>query len=152
MLHCIERHLDALQYKHILKTVMVPSIRLLYPNRIIQFQQNHSSIHDSNLVQKWLLVQADVELGDWPPWAYVMNPIDSTCSEVKKTMQTSWPVLPPKSSDSLWTILSENWELNMLHRTIKFNPCVHTQRNVTGEWSSGMILKIPGLENSPVKD
>jgi hypothetical protein len=46
---------------------MVPSVTVLYPDGVIQFQQEHSSIHDSRVVQEWLLRQANVELIDWPP-------------------------------------------------------------------------------------
>jgi hypothetical protein len=52
ILHRIEEHLEGLQYKHILKHVMVPSVRVLYPDGVIQFQQDHSSIHDSRVVQE----------------------------------------------------------------------------------------------------
>jgi hypothetical protein len=31
-------------------------------------------------------------------------------NEVKKTIQLSWPDLPPKKSDTLWTIVTENWD------------------------------------------
>jgi hypothetical protein len=37
-------HLDGLQYKHVLQNVMVPSMRMLYPDGIIHFQLEHSSI------------------------------------------------------------------------------------------------------------
>jgi hypothetical protein len=67
MLHCVEGHLDGLQYKHSLQNVMVPSVRVLCPNGVIQFQQDHSSIHNSRVVQGWLSQQANVELIDWPP-------------------------------------------------------------------------------------
>jgi hypothetical protein len=46
----------------ILKYVMVPSVRVLYPDGVIQFQQDHSSFHDFHVVQEWLLWQASVEL------------------------------------------------------------------------------------------
>jgi hypothetical protein len=49
--HHIEEHPDGLQYKHILKHVMAPSVRVLYPDGVIQFQQDHSSIHDFRAVQ-----------------------------------------------------------------------------------------------------
>jgi hypothetical protein len=62
---------------------MVPSVRVLYPDGIIQFQQDHSSIHDSGIVQEWLSRQADVELIDWPPRAPDMNSIQNMWSEVK---------------------------------------------------------------------
>jgi hypothetical protein len=67
IIHHIEEHPDGLQYKHILKHIMVPSVRVLYLNGVIQFQQDHFSIHDSRVVQEWLSWQADVELIDWPP-------------------------------------------------------------------------------------
>ena len=108
ILHCIEGHLDGLQYKNILKTIIVPYVRLLYPNTIIQFQQDHSSIHDSNWVQEWLLAQAYVECSDWPPQASCMSPTDNMWIEVKRTIQISWPDLPPKNSDTLWTVVTEN--------------------------------------------
>jgi hypothetical protein len=41
---------------------MVPSLRMLYPDGIIHFQQDHSSIHDSRVVREWLSLQADVKL------------------------------------------------------------------------------------------
>ena len=87
ILHHIEGHLDGLQYQHILQNVMVPSVRILYPEGIIHLQQDHSSIHDCCVVQEWLSRQADVELLDWPPQAPDMNPIENMWSEVKRTMQ-----------------------------------------------------------------
>jgi hypothetical protein len=60
-------HLDGLHYKYILQNVMVPSVRVLYPYRVIQFQQDNSSIHDSRGVGEWLSQQADIELIYWPP-------------------------------------------------------------------------------------
>jgi hypothetical protein len=70
-----------------LQNEMLPSVRMLYPDGIIHFQQDHSSIHDSSVVQECLWLQADVELIDWPPRASDMNPIEIMCSEVKRTMQ-----------------------------------------------------------------
>jgi len=110
ILLCIEKHLDGLQYEHILKTIMVPYVRLLYRNRVIQFQQDHSSIHDSNWAQEWLLVQAYVKCSDWPPQAPAMSPTNNMWIEVKKTIQVSWPDLPPKNSDTLRTAVTENWD------------------------------------------
>jgi hypothetical protein len=73
MLHQIG-HLDSLQYKHIMETVMVPSVQMLYPDGINHFQQDHSSIHHSRVVQEWLSLQADVELIDWPMCLPDLNP------------------------------------------------------------------------------
>jgi hypothetical protein len=40
ILHHMEKHVDGLQYKHILKHVMMLSVRVLYPDEVIQFQQD----------------------------------------------------------------------------------------------------------------
>jgi len=66
VLHRIEGHLDGLQYQHILQNTMVPSVLTLYPDGIIHLQQDHSSIHDSHVLQEWLSQQADIKLTDWP--------------------------------------------------------------------------------------
>jgi hypothetical protein len=103
-------HLDGLQYQHFLQNVMVPSVRMLYPDGVIQFQQDHSSIHDSRVVQEWLSQKADIELIDWPPRAPDMNPFENMRSEVKRTMQETWPVLPPRNSGELWTLVADAWD------------------------------------------
>jgi len=54
ILHRIGGHLDGLQYQHILQNIMVPSVRMLYPEGMIHLQQDHPSIHDSRVVQEWL--------------------------------------------------------------------------------------------------
>jgi hypothetical protein len=66
MIHLIGR-LDGLQYKQILQKVTVPYVRMLYPDGIIHFQQDHSSIHDSRVVQERLSLRANVEIIVWPP-------------------------------------------------------------------------------------
>jgi len=109
MLHHIG-HLDSFQYQHILQNVVLPSVQMLYPDGIIHFQQDHSSIHDSCVVQEWLSLQADVELIDWPLRSPDMNPIENMWSEVKRTLQETWPVLPPRNSDELWTLVSDVWD------------------------------------------
>jgi len=68
-----------------------------------------SSTHDSRVVQEWLSQQAHVELIDWPPQLPDMNPIENMWSEVKRTMHETWPVLPPRNSDELWTLVSDAW-------------------------------------------
>ena len=107
VLHLIEGQLDGLHYQHILQNVMVPSVRMLYSAGIIHLQQDHPSIHDYQVVQEWLSRQADVELLDRPPRAPDMNPIKNMWSEVKRTLQETWPILPPRNSDELWTLVSD---------------------------------------------
>jgi len=73
-------HLDTLQYKHILQNGMLPSVRMLYPDVIIHFQEDHSSIHDPRVVQERLSLQADVEIIDCPPRALDTNHNENTWS------------------------------------------------------------------------
>jgi hypothetical protein len=82
---------------------MVQSVQMFYPDDIIHFQQHHSSINDSRVVQQWLSLLAEVELIDCPPRAPDVNPIENKWSEVKMTMQETWPGIPPKNCDELWT-------------------------------------------------
>ena len=39
-----------------------------------------------------------------------MNPIENMWNEVKRTMQETWPVLPPRNSDELWTLVLDAWD------------------------------------------
>jgi len=142
ILHRIEGHLDGLQYEHILQTVLVPSVRLFYPDGIIHLQQDHSSIHDSRVVQEWLWRQADVELLDWPPRAPDMNHIENMWSEVKTAMQETWPVLPPRNSDKLWTLVSDAWDevaSSMRYNRSLIEPMIRRMKSVfeaEGFWTS----------------
>jgi len=62
------------------------------------------------VVQEWLSLQADVKLIDWPPRSPDMNPIKDMWSEMKRTMQETWPVLAPRNGDELWTLVSDVWD------------------------------------------
>ena len=39
-----------------------------------------------------------------------MNPIEKMWSEVKRKMQETWPVLPPRKSDELRALMSDAWD------------------------------------------
>ena len=41
--------------------------------------------------------------------AIKVNPIEIMWSEVKRTMQETWPVLPSRNSDELWALVSDMW-------------------------------------------
>jgi hypothetical protein len=38
-----------------------------------------------------------------------MNPTVNMWSEVNKTMQETWPDVPPRNRDALWTLVSDTW-------------------------------------------
>ena len=109
VLHRIEGQLDSLHYEHILQNVMVPSVWMFYTDFIIHLQQDHSSFHDSRVVQVWLSRQVEVEFIDWPPRAPDMNPVENMWSEEKRSMQETWPFLLPRNSDEVWALVSDVW-------------------------------------------
>jgi hypothetical protein len=66
LLHRTDGRLDGVQYLHILRDIMVPSVREMYPDGVINFQQDQSPVHKSLLLKGWLADQNEVELLDWP--------------------------------------------------------------------------------------
>jgi hypothetical protein len=64
LLDRIDGHLDGAQYLHVLRDIMVPSVREMYPDGVINFQQDQSPVHKSQLLQGWLAIQNEVELLD----------------------------------------------------------------------------------------
>jgi len=61
------------------------------------------------VVQERLSQQADFELIYWPQQVPDMNPMENMWSEVKRTMQETWPVLP-RNSDELGALMSDAWD------------------------------------------
>ena len=115
---------------------------MFHPDGITHLQQDHSSIHDSRVVQEWLWRQADVELLDWPPRAPDMNHIENMWSEVKTAMQETWPVLPPRNSDKLWPLVSDAWDevaSSMRYNRSLIEPMIRRMKSVfeaEGFWTS----------------
>jgi hypothetical protein len=83
---------------------------MLYPDGIFHYQQDHSSIHYSRVVEERLSLQADVELNDWPQRAPDMNATEKTWREIKRTIQDTSPVLSSRNSDEVRTLVSDAWD------------------------------------------
>jgi hypothetical protein len=49
------------------------------------------------VVQEWLSLHTDVEFTDWPPQAPNMKFMHNVWGEVKRKMQETWPVIPPRT-------------------------------------------------------
>jgi hypothetical protein len=54
LLRRIDGRLNRAQCLHILRDIMVPSVREMYPVGVINFQQDQSRVHKSQLLQGWL--------------------------------------------------------------------------------------------------
>jgi hypothetical protein len=86
LLHRIDGRLDGAQYLHILRDIMVPSMREMYPDGVIHFQQDQSPVHKSQLLRGWLADQNEVELLDWPSCGANLNPTENVWAEMKRDM------------------------------------------------------------------
>lgn len=107
MLHYIEWHLDGLQCKHILKIVIVPYVRQIYPNGILQFQQDLSFIHDFQVLHEWPLLLDSVELSghhEHLMWT------SSWISGVWWRKPCSQPGLFSPSERVIWPLVYETWK------------------------------------------
>jgi hypothetical protein len=109
LLHRIDGRLDGAQYLHILRDIMVPSVREMYPDGVINFQQDQSPVHKSQLLQGCLADQNEVELLDWPPYGSDLNPIEHVWVEMKRVMAENWPDPSRASNNALWDVLAA-WE------------------------------------------
>jgi hypothetical protein len=63
-LHRIDGCLVWVQHLHILRDIMIPSVREMYPEGVINFLQDQSPVHKSQILQGWLADQKEVELLD----------------------------------------------------------------------------------------
>ena len=126
---------------------------MLYPDGVIHFQQDHSSIHDSHVVQEWLSLWAKIEPIDWPPWAPDMNPIENMLCEVKRKMQENWPVLPSKNSDELQTLVYQTRGMKLLCLIIMFDHWLSPWHDEWNQWSkhrgSGLLIKEASFWKQP---
>ena len=110
VLHRVENRLTAEQYLHILKNVMLPSVRSIYPDGVIQFQQDRSPIHTARLVHNWLASQGDIDVLQWPPRGADLSPIENVWAETKRILRENWPSPPPRTQDELWDAVFAAWE------------------------------------------
>jgi hypothetical protein len=98
------------QYPHVLRDIMVPSVQEMYPDGVINFQQDQSPIHKSQLLQGWLADQNEVKLLDWPPCGADLKPIKNVWAETKRVMAENWPDPSPASKNALWDVVLDAWK------------------------------------------
>jgi hypothetical protein len=101
LLHRIDGRLDGAQYLHILRDIMVPSVREMYRDGVINFQQDQSPVHNSQFLQEWLEDQNEVEFLDWPTCGADLNPIKNVCVLSPRVMAKNWPDPSPTSKKAL---------------------------------------------------
>lgn len=110
VLWMLDETLNAAQYKVILEHVMIPSVRMHYPDGIIDFVQDNHPVHTSNAVSNWFSERQDIKVMDWPPCSPDLNPIEHVWAEVKKEVESNWPANQRRTKDALWTQIQEAWD------------------------------------------
>jgi hypothetical protein len=110
LFHRTDGRLDGAQYLHILRDIMVPSVREMYSDGVINFQQDQSPVHRLQLLQGWLADQNEVELLDWPPCGANLNPIKNVCVLSPRVMAKNWPDPSPAFKNALSDVFLDAWE------------------------------------------
>jgi hypothetical protein len=82
----------------------------MYPDGVINFQQDQSPVRKPQLLQGWLADQNEVELLDWPPCGADLNPIENVWLETKSITTENWPDPSPASKNALWDVVLVAWE------------------------------------------
>jgi hypothetical protein len=76
----------------------------MYPEGVINFQQDQSPVHKSQLLEGWLSDQNEVELLDWLPCGADSNPIENVWPEPKRVMAEKWLDPSPAFKNALWDV------------------------------------------------
>lgn len=73
----VDGRMNGEQYVELLRDVMVPTVRLHYPEAPIYLCQDNCRVHTSRVVEQWLASQNDVIRIPWPAKSPDLNPIEN---------------------------------------------------------------------------
>lgn len=107
-IHRITGRLNGQKYVELLD-FMLPEIKAHVDDGKLQLQQDHSSVHDSLVVQSWLQRQPDLELVEWVPRGADLNPIEHVWAAVVRILRERWSDNPPRTVDDLWEQVEDAW-------------------------------------------
>lgn len=99
--------MNAQSYLQILQDVMVPTVRVAYPEGQIYFVQDNCSVHRSRMVMEWLSTQTDISVISWPSKSPDLNPIENMWGQ----MVLNWDASEVKSKINLHNEVLRSWEL-----------------------------------------
>ncbi|KAH0821268.1 hypothetical protein GEV33_001523 [Tenebrio molitor] len=102
----IEERLTSHIYTRILEEIMVPSVRVVYPEDNFVFQQDNCPVHTAHRVSEWFQNHG-INVLDWPSLSPDLNPIENMWAAVVKSMKRHRVRFENK--DQLLTAISEAW-------------------------------------------
>jgi transposase len=105
-LHLIDGIMDAVKYKRILSTKMIPSANRLFGQDEWVFQQDNDPKHTARTVQSYLS-NKQVTVLEWPAQSPDLNPIENLWSILERKVQER----SPKSEQQLFDLLQAEWQL-----------------------------------------
>jgi transposase len=107
MLWEIDGRLTGIQYRAILRDIMVPSVTARFEDGDFIFMHDRSPIHTSRVARAWIQEQG-IRVIDWPPKGCDMNPIENVWAEMVRFLNEH--PNPPLNRDALSERIREAWE------------------------------------------
>ncbi|KAI8423945.1 hypothetical protein MSG28_002615 [Choristoneura fumiferana] len=95
------------RYLEVLKDVMLPSVRVAYPEGQIYLVHDNSSVHKSKIVKDWLNSQKEITVFEWPAKSPDLNPIENLWGQ----MVLNWDSSEIRSKKNLDNEVNKTWEL-----------------------------------------
>ncbi|KAH9645481.1 hypothetical protein HF086_017393, partial [Spodoptera exigua] len=103
----ITGRLNSVEYTGILSDILLPTVRISYPNiSPIYVVQDNSPIHNSRLTLEWFNTNDTLKLINFPPKSPDLNPIENLWG----LMVQQWDATQSRTRDSLCCHAFEIWE------------------------------------------
>ena len=98
------------KYVHILKNVMLPSVRVWNPEGNLISQQDNHSEQCRVSAQRWFARRPEIELITWPPKSPDLNVVEHMCAKQKEGRILKYGNNPPRNPQQLWDQVVKIWD------------------------------------------